>query len=344
MPEPPLLRTNVPLLCPSCRGSRLDVSSTGALCPECGENFKADERGVLTLTKKVNEDELRQRHIWDEVTRGHTQTSDPWHTFVSPAGLRYGRMLRKLKLAEGMRFLDVGCAAGPLIDSLATNTGAKGVGIDISPASISAQLLRRGNRDSFDAIVGSGTELPFPDETFDAVVSTDLLEHVDRPEQFHKEVARVTKPGGRILVRVNVMDFTFTLDWWKFKLTPKRWIQKMHSIGHFYENFRTKTQHAYLARQAGLEVIFIRGFDVFWDNLLEYHVLRGLAAMMKRGNGEAGEPSEPPPEGIRLTVPNSLPHRVARLASRITEVALFPERIAGMLGMGASAWMLLRKK
>jgi ubiquinone/menaquinone biosynthesis C-methylase UbiE len=344
MPESSLLRTDVPLLCPACRDARLDVSSTGACCPGCGVDYPADERGVLVLTKQVNEDERKQREIYDELTHGHAQTSDPWHAFISPHGLRYSRMLRKLRLTEGMRFLEVGCAAGPLTDSLASNTGAKGVGIDISPASIYAQLIRRGNRDSFDALVGSGTELPFPDETFDAVVSTDLLEHVDRPEQFHKEVARVTKPGGLILVRVNVMDFTFTLDWWKFKLTPKRWIEKMHSIGHFYENFRTKPQHAYLAREAGLEVVFIRGFDVFWDNLLEYHVLRGLAAMMKRGNGEASEPSKPPPEGIRLTVPNSLPHRVARLASRITEVALFPERIAGMLGMGASAWMLLRKK
>lgn len=338
-----LLRTGVPLRCPACRDGMLDVSHDGARCAICARAYAADERGVLDLSGDIGAGERKQRDVYDVAPPGLGQTSDPLRAFISPAGLRFGRMLRKLKLSEGRRFLEIGCGAGPLTDSIASNTGATGVGIDISPPGIHAQHLRRGSRSHFDAFVASGTELPFPDRTFDAVVSTDLLEHLERPERFFQEAARVVKPGGRALVRVNVMDFGGTLDWWRFKLTPRRWIRKMHDLGHFYENFRTKAQHAYLARQAGMQVVFIRGFDVFWDNLLEYHVLAPLAERLKPQKGPDTQATAPPPEGVPLRVPMSLPHRLARAGARAAEIALIPERIAGMLGFGASAWILLKK-
>jgi SAM-dependent methyltransferase len=49
-------------------------------------------------------------------------------------------------------------------------------------------------------IAGDGYELPFADDVFDVVFSSNVLEHVSDPERFIKESIRVTKPGGYVYV------------------------------------------------------------------------------------------------------------------------------------------------
>lgn len=51
-------------------------------------------------------------------------------------------------------------------------------------------------------VVGAGEELPFNDNTFDAVISYAVLEHVQDPFKCASEIARVLKPGGRLLCSV----------------------------------------------------------------------------------------------------------------------------------------------
>jgi len=51
-------------------------------------------------------------------------------------------------------------------------------------------------------VLGDGAALPFPDRVFDAVVCAELLEHVYDPQRVLAEVARVLRPGGRLLITV----------------------------------------------------------------------------------------------------------------------------------------------
>ncbi len=48
----------------------------------------------------------------------------------------------------------------------------------------------------------SGEKFPFENNSFDSVIATQVLEHVFNPDQFLKEVARVTMPGGALLLTV----------------------------------------------------------------------------------------------------------------------------------------------
>jgi 2-polyprenyl-3-methyl-5-hydroxy-6-metoxy-1,4-benzoquinol methylase len=307
----------------------------------CGWRREARD-GVLDLVEALSDAEAEQRRNYDQQQLGAVQTSDPYRSFVSPAGLRLTQMLRRLRLQPGQTFLEIACAAGPLSDALATNCGARGVAIDLSPASIARQMLRRGNRVHYDAVVASAHDLPLHDSNFDAVTAFDVVEHLEKPEQLYNEVARVLKPGGRLLLRCPVLDFGLSLDWWQNLLTPRRWKRRMDAAGHFYENFRTKAQHRAMAEAAGLRVLYWTGYDVFWDNFIEYMLLPALSRMRKRGGSvpavmtEAGGPAP-------LRVPQSLPHRLARLCARMASVALLPERALGRLGMGASMWLLAEK-
>jgi ubiquinone/menaquinone biosynthesis C-methylase UbiE len=84
--------------------------------------------------------------------------------------------------------LEVGCGSGLLQD-----VTDRYVGIDLS---LSA---RRFLRKPF--VQASATQLPFPDNTFDAVWSIWVLEHVPNPEQALREIRRVVKDGGYVLLR-----------------------------------------------------------------------------------------------------------------------------------------------
>src|SRR5690606_7010694 len=113
----------------------------------------------------------------------------------------------------------------------------------------------------------------------DLVLAFDVVEHLHQPERLYLEAARVLKPSGRLLIRCPVLDFGGTLDWWQFKLTPRRWMSRMQEAGHFYENFRTKQKHRELAANAGMTVRYSTGYDIFWDNFIEYVLLPRLASV-----------------------------------------------------------------
>ncbi len=338
----PVLRTGLPLRCLHCGASPLASDARRVYCTQCSREY-ADTPGIAHLTRDISAEEAVQRENYDVQQLGALQTSDPFHSFVSPAGLRLSRMLRRLALNPGDSFVEIACAAGPLSDSLAVNFRARGLATDISPASIERQLERRGNRGHYDAVVASAHELPLVDACVDAVVAFDVIEHLEQPQRLFAEAARVLKPGGRLLLRCPVLDFALSLDWWQYHLTHKRWMQRMERAGHYYRNFRSKRWHRQSAAQAGFQVEYWIGYDVFWDNFIEYALLPGMASLFRRQPTASTQPSAPSAEGLPLRVPQSLPHRAARLAAHVGDVCLWPERLLGRMGFGASMWLLARK-
>ena len=108
--------------------------------------------------------------------------------------------LPQLRLAPGMRVLEVGCGAGGYTEMMAVALQGKGqwVGLDHDEALL-AQARRGVALDvpaSFEK--GGALALPFPDGSFDAVVSALLLCVLPSPLDALREMARVTKPGGVI--------------------------------------------------------------------------------------------------------------------------------------------------
>jgi ubiquinone/menaquinone biosynthesis C-methylase UbiE len=117
------------------------------------------------------------------------------------------RAYELMGLASGVRALDVGC--GPGIDTIpmARVVGPNGgvVGVDQDPYMIhraDQEAVRAGVRGWTSHRQAAATALPFPDGSFDASHSERLLQHLPaaQPALALAEIARVTRPAGRIVV------------------------------------------------------------------------------------------------------------------------------------------------
>jgi len=94
----------------------------------------------------------------------------------------------------GARALDIGCGAGQVVGRL-TEAGFEAWGVDVSEPNI-----ERARKFSDRCQLYDGKRLPFPDGHFASVGALNVLEHVDEPEAFIKELTRVAEPGGRIVI------------------------------------------------------------------------------------------------------------------------------------------------
>ena len=132
--------------------------------------------------------------------------------------------LAKLKTGESV--LDIGCGTGTLAIAAKRQVGPTGrvYGIDASPEMIdrARKKAKKGQLDiTFENVFVQ--ELPFPDSTFDAVLSVTMLHHLSREarRQCLREVRRVLKPGGRLLA----IDFGGPVG------NRHSWISRFHRHG-----------------------------------------------------------------------------------------------------------------
>jgi ubiquinone/menaquinone biosynthesis C-methylase UbiE len=115
------------------------------------------------------------------------------------------RTLDLARLQPGEQALDVGCGTGTLALAAARRVGASGrvVGIDPSAQQIARARTKAARRHApIEFQIGVIEELPFPDQTFDVVFSTLMMHHLPAPlkRQGLAEIARVLKPGGRLVI------------------------------------------------------------------------------------------------------------------------------------------------
>jgi ubiquinone/menaquinone biosynthesis C-methylase UbiE len=113
------------------------------------------------------------------------------------------RVLELASLQPGERVLDAGCGTGlTALRIAARHPGCAVHGIDISPGMIAAARKNaKGKAVAADFRVGSITALPYPDASFDAVITNIMFHHLDLEEKRRAvfEVARVLKAGGRYI-------------------------------------------------------------------------------------------------------------------------------------------------
>ena len=173
--------------------------------------------------------------------------------------------LRHAALQAGERVLDVSCGTGVLTRLAAVAVGPSGsaTGIDAAPAMIAVarrNAVRTGSGAQFD--VAAIETLPFPDASFDVVLSSAMLHHLPpaAKEAGLESVRRVLKPGGRLAV-VD-LDRPASPLWWLL-------FWPLLAMPMTAANLRGEMP-AFL-RRSGFHAIAVRGH---WMGLLTFWVAR----------------------------------------------------------------------
>jgi len=99
-------------------------------------------------------------------------------------------------VGEDKKVLDVGCGDGLITEKIGTNNHI--VGIDNSDKGI--KLARKKCNNVNNLIKTDALDLPFEDKKFDVVVLADVIEHIKEEKRLIKEIARVLKKRGKIII------------------------------------------------------------------------------------------------------------------------------------------------
>ena len=113
--------------------------------------------------------------------------------------------LDRLPLPEGARILDAGCGSGRTLEELKDYGDT--YGIELEP--MAAELAR--GRGCGEVRVGSLEEIPWEAGTFDLITCLDVLEHIPDDRLTLRELRRVSKPGGWLLVTVPAYQALWSL-------------------------------------------------------------------------------------------------------------------------------------
>ena len=110
-----------------------------------------------------------------------------------------------LEWFKGKTCLDAGCGGGRFVVALA-KLGAKKVnGLDLSHDAVAAakeRIKERGLEGVAEVVQGSVLELPYPDKSFDYVVSSGVIHHTPNPKKAFGELTRVLNSGGKLFLSV----------------------------------------------------------------------------------------------------------------------------------------------
>lgn len=148
------------------------------------------------------------------------------HSYLAKRSL-YNKLSQNAHYAKG-DLLDVGCGEKPYAELFKPHV-KKYVGLDFKKTA--GKRLKRAD------IIGDALSLPFADNTFDTVLSTEVLEHVTDPQRMLSEIFRVLKHNGNLILT-----------------TPLFW--PLHEEPHDYYRY-TPYGLKHLAIKAGLKIIKI---------------------------------------------------------------------------------------
>lgn len=148
----------------------------------------------------------------------------PFYDFIQRWIVRDHRykmlLIEQADIQAGQHVLDLGCGTGTLaIMTKRARPGAEVTGLDADPDMLKVarhKSAKEGVAVKFD--LGFTSKLPYPDTSFDRVLSSIMIHHLKTPdkERTAREVHRVLKPGGQL----HIIDFGKPVTWYGKLLGP----------------------------------------------------------------------------------------------------------------------------
>ena len=137
----------------------------------------------------------------EEYLKAYETEETNWY-FVSRRNFFF-KLLYKYIENKNNKILDIGSGAGIILKEL--NRYGKAIGMDFSRKAVELCKLR-----GLDCIYGNANNIPFKDESFDIVSAFGVIEHVDNDKEVLREIVRVCKRNGFIIIGCPAYQFLWS--------------------------------------------------------------------------------------------------------------------------------------
>jgi SAM-dependent methyltransferase len=201
------MNCNIKIVCPAC-SSKLDNPNEGLVCVSCGKRFPL----IYGIPSFTEENTLFEGRFVEHISPSRFENT--WlYSILEKVDITRRRISFLKKCLESISrkslILDVGCGGGGW--GMILKRYGTVIGIDVSVGSLKyAQDIYK------NLVHASATQIPFPSEYFDAVVSEDVLGHIPlaEKERAYSEMYRVLKPDG--LMVHSAIETDSKSFWFKF--------------------------------------------------------------------------------------------------------------------------------
>ncbi|MFA6249983.1 MAG: methyltransferase domain-containing protein [Candidatus Shapirobacteria bacterium] len=171
---------------------------------------------------------------------------------------RAGLVLKNIGLVGREKILEVGCGRGFYVNNLAKlQPKTKIWGIDLNTRYL--EQAKNGASSNEKLLVADATQLPFKNDFFDRVIASEILEHIPDDVLALKEIFRVLKPGGIVMITVPNINYPWAWD-------PANWIlerlTKKHLPSHIWWLSGIWADHQRLYAEKDIELKLLKtGFE-----------------------------------------------------------------------------------
>lgn len=155
-------------------------------------------------------------------------------------------------IGQDVQMLDIGAGAGIVEPMNFRGIARRVCGVDLDPRVVHNPFLD-------EARVSDAGEIPYPDAIFDVVIADNVMEHLEYPEQVFVEIARVLRPGGKLLFKTPNRNHYMPVI---ARLTPHsfhQWVNRLRGR-HETDTFPTRylcnspAQVCQIAAKSGLHI------------------------------------------------------------------------------------------
>lgn len=130
---------------------------------------------------------------------------------------RLHHLMRHARPESHPRLLEVGCMHGDFVYQ------ARGAGFEARGADLSDTAVAEANRRMPGAVSLTTLDSSFADDSLDVVAAFNVIEHMDRPDQFLDQVARVLRPGGVLIAETPAQESVYHhVLFMRGRLAPER--------------------------------------------------------------------------------------------------------------------------
>ena len=251
------------LRCPGCHGS-LHEREEGLACEGCAAVYPIRD-GMLIVKEQATADNKIAADFYNSRLWPKFRFWERFFWFCN-GGERKSRneVLKHLPKDPGLRLLDVAIGDGVYTSWLPSDWSV--VGVDVSTYQLANCQKRNGARD-LRLILGEAESLPFNDHQFDTVLSIGGFNHFNDPEKALQEMARVAKPGARVVISDELPNLTNRMPGHLIGLPGiDRWVvSRLMNLGDAFTDLVERHRNIDIPA-IGQRVLKDSRYEVIWMN------------------------------------------------------------------------------